>query len=53
MFPNLQDLITLFISEEMRIVGISFNGGSQENVFSSNINKGRSKGGKFSFQGRP
>ncbi len=32
-FPNLQDLITLLISEEMRIVGTSSNGGSQENVF--------------------
>ncbi len=27
-FPNFQDLITLLISEEMRIVGISSNGGS-------------------------
>jgi hypothetical protein len=51
MFLNLQDLITLLISEEMKIVGISFNGGSQENVFYSNINRGRSEGGKFSFQG--
>jgi hypothetical protein len=27
-FPNFQDLITLFISEKMRIVGTSSNGGS-------------------------
>jgi hypothetical protein len=51
-FPNFQDLITLFISEEMRIVGTSSNGGSQESVFCSNTNKGRGKGGKTSFQGR-
>jgi hypothetical protein len=46
-FFNFQDLITLFINEKMRIVRISSNGGSQENVFYSNIN--RSKGGKTSF----
>jgi hypothetical protein len=34
-FPNFQDLITLFISEEMRVVGTSSNGGSQ--VFSIQI----------------
>jgi hypothetical protein len=28
-FPNFQDLITLLISEEMRMVGTSSNGGSQ------------------------
>jgi len=27
-FPNFQDLITLFISEEMKVVGTSSNGGS-------------------------
>jgi len=27
-FPNFQDLITLLISEEMRVVGTSSNGGS-------------------------
>jgi len=32
-FPNFQDLITLFISEKMRIVGTSSNGGSQKNSF--------------------
>jgi hypothetical protein len=32
-FPNFQDLITLLISEEMRIVSISSNGGSQEVFF--------------------
>jgi hypothetical protein len=49
-FPNFQDLITLLISEEMRIIGTSFNGGSQENVFYSNFNKGRGRGGKTSFR---
>jgi hypothetical protein len=52
-FPNFQDLITLLISEEMKIVGTSSNGGSQESVFYSNTNRGRGKGGKTSFQGRP
>jgi hypothetical protein len=47
-FPNFQDLITLLISEEMKIVGTS-NGGSQESVFYSNTNKGRGRGGKTSF----
>jgi hypothetical protein len=51
-FPDFQDLITLLISEEMRIVGTSSNGGSQENAFYSNFNKGKSRGGKTSFQGR-
>jgi hypothetical protein len=50
-FFNFQDLITLFISEDMRIVGTSSNGGSQESVFYSNSNRSRSKGGKTSFQG--
>jgi hypothetical protein len=40
-FPNFQDLITLLISEKMRVVGTSSNGGSQKNVFYSNSNKGR------------
>jgi hypothetical protein len=47
-FPDFQNLITLLISEEMRIVGTSSNEGSQENVFYSNYNRGR--GGKTSFQ---
>ncbi len=34
----------------MRIVGTSSNGGSQESVLYSNINKGRGGGGKTSFQ---
>jgi hypothetical protein len=51
-FPNLQNLITLFISEKMRIVSTSSNGGSQENAFYSNTNRGRGRGGKTSFQGR-
>jgi hypothetical protein len=48
-FLNFQDLITLLISEEMRIVGTSSNGGSQESVFYSNSNKGRGRGAKTSF----
>jgi hypothetical protein len=52
-FPNFQDLITLLISEEMRIVSTSSNGGSQESVFYSNTNRGRGRGGKTSFRGRP
>jgi hypothetical protein len=51
-FPDFQDLITLLISEEMRIVGTSSNGGSQESAFYSNTNRGRSRGGKTSFRGR-
>jgi hypothetical protein len=48
-FPDFQDLITLFISEEMRIVGTSSNGGSQESVFYSNYNRGKGRGAKTSF----
>jgi hypothetical protein len=48
-FSNFQDLITLLISEEMRIVGTSSNGGSQESVFYSNSNRGR--GARTSFRG--
>jgi hypothetical protein len=51
-FPDFQDLITLLISEDMRVVGTSSNGGSQESAFYSNFNKGRSRGGKTSFRGR-
>jgi hypothetical protein len=51
-FPNFQDLITLLISEEMRIVGTSSNGGSHESAFYSNINRGRGRGGKTSFRSR-
>jgi hypothetical protein len=50
-FPNFQDLITLLISEEMRVVGTSSNGGSQESAFNSNSNRGRSRGAKTSFRG--
>jgi len=48
-FLDFQDLITLLISEKMRIVGTSSNGGSQESVFYSNTNKSRGRGGKTSF----
>jgi hypothetical protein len=51
-FLDFQDLITLLISEDMRIVGTSSNGGSQESAFYSNTNKSRSRGGKTSFRGR-
>ncbi len=36
----------------MRIVSTSSNGGSQENVFYSNTNRGRGRSGKASFRGR-
>ncbi len=41
----------MFISEEMRVVGTSSNGGSQESAFYSNSNKGRGRGAKTSFWG--
>ncbi len=37
----------------MIIIGTSSNGGSQESAFYSNTNRGRGKGGKTSFRGRP
>jgi len=51
-FSDFQNLITLLIIEEMRVVGISSNGGSQEHVFYSNYNKGRGRGAKTSFRGQ-
>jgi hypothetical protein len=48
-FPDFQDLITQLISENMRIIGTSSNGGSQESAFYSNINRSRGRGGKTSF----
>jgi hypothetical protein len=51
-FLNFQDLIILLIREDMRIIGTSSNGGSQENAFYSNTNRGRSRGDKTSFQGQ-
>jgi hypothetical protein len=52
-FFNFHDLITLLISGEMRVVGTSSNGGSQENAFYySNFNRGRGRGVKTSFQGQ-
>ncbi len=48
-FPNFQDLITLLISEDMRVVSTSSNGRSQKNAFYSNSNRGRSRGVKTSF----
>jgi hypothetical protein len=48
-FPNFQDLITLLISEEMRVIGTSSNGGSQESAFYSNSNRGKSKSAKTSL----
>jgi len=49
---DFQDLITLLLSEEMRIVGTSSNGGSQESVFYSNSNRSNGKDGKTPFRGR-
>jgi hypothetical protein len=51
-FPNFQDLITLLISEKMRIVSTSSNGGSQKNAFYSNTNRSKGKGDKTSFRGQ-
>jgi hypothetical protein len=48
-FPNFQDLITLLISEKMRVVGTSSNGGSQESAFYSSSNRGRGRSVKTSF----
>jgi hypothetical protein len=50
-FLNFQDLITLLISEEMRIVGTSSNGGSQESAFYSNFNRSGGRRAKTSFRG--
>ncbi len=49
-FSNFQDLITLLISEEMRIINTSTNGRSHENAFYSNINRGRGRGVKPRFE---
>jgi hypothetical protein len=51
-FPNFQDLITLLIREEMRVVSTLSNGGSQESAFYSNSNRSRGRGAKTSFRGR-
>jgi hypothetical protein len=51
-FSDFQDLITLLISEEMKIVGTSSNGGSQESVLYSNSNRGRTRSAKISFRGQ-
>jgi soluble cytochrome b562 len=50
-FLDFQDLITLLINEEMRVVGTSSNGGSQESAFYSNYNRGKSRDAKTSFRG--
>jgi hypothetical protein len=50
-YPNFQDLITLLISEEMRIFGTSSNGRSQEKKIYLNFNRGRGRGGKTSSRG--
>jgi len=50
-FLNFQDLITLLISEKMRIIGTSSNGGSQESVFYSNFNRSGGRRAKTSFRG--
>ncbi len=51
-FPHFQDLITLLISEDMRIVDTSSNGGSQESALYLNTGRGRRRSGKTSFWGR-
>jgi hypothetical protein len=50
-FLNFQDLITLLISEEMRIVSTSSNGGSQESAIYSNFNRNGGRRAKTSFRG--
>ncbi len=45
-------MITLLISEEMKIVGTSFSGRLKENVFYSNTSKGRARSGRTLFQGQ-
>ncbi len=50
--PDFQNLITLLISEEMGVVGTSSNGGSKENAFYSNSNRGRGTCVKTSFRGQ-
>ncbi len=51
-FLIFQKLITLFISEEKKIVGISSNEGSKESAFYSNTNRGKDRGGRTSSQGQ-
>jgi hypothetical protein len=51
-FLDFQYLITLLISEEIRIIGTSSNGGSQKSAFYSNSSRSRGRGVKTSFQGR-
>ncbi len=51
-FFDFQDLITLLRSEEMKIVGTSSNGRSQESALYSNNNRGKGRGGKTSFWSR-
>jgi hypothetical protein len=48
-FPDFQDLITLLISEEMKIIGTSSKGGSQKSAFYSNTNRDKGRSGKTSF----
>ncbi len=48
-FFDFQDLITLLISEEMRIVSTSSNGGSLKSAFYSNFNRSKGRGAKTSF----
>jgi hypothetical protein len=49
-FPDFQHLITLLISEELRIVSSSSNGGSQENAFYSNSKEVKVKVVKLHFE---
>lgn len=49
-FFDFQELITLLISEEVKIVSTSLSGWSKENAFYSNINKGRGRSDRISFK---
>ncbi len=46
-FFEFQELITLLINDEMKIVVTSSIGGSKESAFYSNINIGKGKGGRI------
>jgi hypothetical protein len=50
-FPIFQELISLLISEKMKIIGTSSNGGSKDNAFYSNISRCRNTSDRTSFRG--
>ncbi len=51
-FVNFEKLVTLLISEDMKIIGTSSSGRLKENVFYSNISKSKNKGDKISSWGQ-